>query len=147
MVNEYQESGQIFALKQLTTCLTRVTCKTSFLIDHILTNSTEKVFQFYIIVCGMSDHQLTSCTRKVKRTKFNKHNNVFLRSLKHDKVNMFLEELQKINFSNYERFSFIDAAYNDFHNKFMKVVYKTAPRKEIRIKNKTQECLIEKLLS
>ena len=88
----------------------------------------------------MSDHQLIFCTRKVKRTKFNKHNNnVFLRFLKHYTVNVFVEKLQKVNFSNYERFSCIDAAYTDFLNKLMKVVNKVAPSKDIRIKNTTQE--------
>ena len=83
----------------------------------------------------MSDHQLTFCTRTVKWAKFNKHNNVFLRSLKHYTVNVFVEKLQKVNFSNYERFSCIDAAYTDFLNKLMKVVNEIAPSKEIRIKN------------
>ena len=64
---------------------------------------------------------------------------MFLRSLKHYTVNVFVEELQKVNFSNYERFSCIDAAYADFLNKFTKVVNEIAPIKEIRIKNNTQE--------
>ena len=107
-------------------------------IDHI-TNSSEKIFQSGIIDCGMSDHQLIFCTRKVKRAKFNKHNNVFLRSLKHYTVNVFVEKLQKFYFSNYERFSCINAAYTDFLTKLMKVVNEIAPSKEIRIKNNTQE--------
>ena len=64
---------------------------------------------------------------------------MFLRSLKHYTVNVFVEKLQKVNFSNYERFSCIDAAYTDFLNKLMKVVNEIAPSKEIRIKNNTQE--------
>ena len=134
-----QEFCQIFSLKQLRTCPTRATCNTSSLIDHILTNSTGKISQSGIIECGMSDHQLIFCTRKVNRTKFNKHNNVFLRSLKHYAINVFVEKLQKVNFSNYERFSCIDAAYTDFLNKLMKVVNEIAPSKGIRIKNNTQE--------
>ena len=70
--------------------------------------------------------------------KYNKHNNVFLRSLKHYTVNVFVEELQKVNFSNYEQFSCIDAAYTDFLNKLMKVVNEIVPSKEIRIKYNTQ---------
>ena len=53
---------------------------------------------------------------------------------------MFVEELQRVNFLNYERFSCIDEAYTDFLNKLItKVVNETAPCKEIRIKNNTQE--------
>ena len=87
----------------------------------------------------MSDHELIFCTRKIKQTKFNKQNNVFLRSLNHYIVNVFVEKLQKVDFSNYEQFSCIDAAYTDFLNKLMKVVNEIAPSKEIRIKTNTQE--------
>ena len=48
-------------------------------------------------------------------------------------VNVFVEELQKVSFSNYERFSCIDAAYTDFLIKLIKVVNEIAPTKEIRI--------------
>ena len=133
LINKYQEFCQVFSLKQLITYPTRVTCNTSSLIDHILTNSAEKIFQSGIIDCGMLDHQLIFCTRKVKRTKFNKHNNLFLRSLNHYTVNVFVEKLQKVDFSNYERFSCIDAAYTDFLIKLIKVVNEIAPTKEIRI--------------
>ena len=65
---------------------------------------------------------------------------MLLRSLKHYTVNVFVEKLQKVSFSNYECFSCKDAAYTDFLNKLMKVVNDIAPSKEIRIKNNTQEC-------
>ena len=139
LIYKYQEFCQIFSLKQLITSPTLVTCNTSSLIDHTLTNSSEKIFQSSIIDCGISDHQLIFCTRQVKQAKFNMHNNVFLRSLKHYTVNVFVKKLQKVNFSNYERFSCIDAAYTDFLNKLMKVVNEIAPSKEIRIKNNMQE--------
>ena len=64
---------------------------------------------------------------------------MFLRFIKHYTVNVFVEELQKVNFSNSERFSCIDAACTDFLNKLMKIVNEIAPSKEIRIKNNTQE--------
>ena len=58
LINKYQEFCQIFSLKQLITCPTRVTFNISSLIEHILTDFTEKIFQSGIIDCGMSDHQL-----------------------------------------------------------------------------------------
>ena len=70
LINKSREFCQIFSLQQLITCPTRVTCNTYSLNDHILTNSAENIFQSGIIDRGMSDHQLTFCTRKVKRTKF-----------------------------------------------------------------------------
>ena len=67
LINKYQEFCQIFSLKQLITCPIRVTYNGSSVIDHILTNCTEKIFQSGIIGYGMSDHQVIFCTRKAKR--------------------------------------------------------------------------------
>ena len=64
---------------------------------------------------------------------------MFFRSLKDYTVNVFVEKLQKVDFSNYEYFSCIDEAYTDFLHKLMKVVNEIAPSKEIRIKNNMQE--------
>ena len=114
MVNRYKEFYQIHSLKQLITCPTRATCNTSTLIDDILTSSTEKIFQSGLIDSEISHHQLIFCTRKVKRVKFHKHSNVLLRSPKHYTVNLFVENLRKVNFLNYERFSNIDAALLTF---------------------------------
>ena len=138
MINRYKEFCQIHSLKQLITCPTCVTCNNFTLIDHILTSSTEKTFESGVIDSGISDHQLIFCTRKVKRVKFHRHNNVLLRSLKHYTVNLFIEGLRKANFLNYERFSNIDAAYPDFFNKLMKVISNITQGKEIRIKNNNQ---------
>ena len=55
-IKKYQEFCRIFSLKELITCPTRVTCNTSSLIDHIVINSLEKIFQSGIIDCGMPDH-------------------------------------------------------------------------------------------
>ena len=92
-INRCRKFCQIHSLKQLITCFTRLTCNTSTLIDHILTNSTEKVFQSSVIDSDIHDHQLIFCTSKVKRVKFLKHNNGLLRSLKHYTVNSFIEGL------------------------------------------------------
>ena len=93
MINRYKEFCQIKSLKQLITCSTPVTCNICTFIDHILTNSTEKIFQSGIIESGISDHQLIFCTIKVKRVKFHRHNNVVLRSLNHYTINLFVEGL------------------------------------------------------
>ena len=93
----------------------------------------------------MSDYQLIFCTRKVKRAKFSKDNNVFLRSLKHYTVNMFVEELKKVHFSNYEHFFCIDVAYTDFLNRLMKVISEITLRKEIELKIIRKNGLIENL--
>ena len=137
LINRYKEFGHIYSLEQLITRPTHVTCSISSFIDLFLTNPTENFFQIGIIDSEISDHQLIFCTRKVKRVKFNKHNNVVPRSLKHHTVNFFVEGLQKVNFLNYERFSNIDAAYT-FLNNLRKIINETVPSKEIT-KNNNQD--------
>ena len=67
---------------------------------------------------------VTCNTSSPNLAKFNKHNNIFLRSHKHYAVIVFLEKLQKYKkwISNYKHFSGKDEVYNDFLNKLMKVV-------------------------
>ena len=64
------------SLKQVITVPTRVTDQTSTLIDHILTNSPNKVSQSGVIDLGLSDHNLIYYTRKTSLPKSHKHNEI-----------------------------------------------------------------------
>ena len=66
LINKYQEFCQLFSLKQSITCPTCVTCNTSSLIDHILTNSTEKIFQSGVIDCGYMGSPTNFLYKKIK---------------------------------------------------------------------------------
>ena len=57
LVNKYKEFCQTFSLTEIIKEPTRITCSTSTLLDHILTNSSEKVSQKGVIDVGISDHQ------------------------------------------------------------------------------------------
>ena len=67
MAFEYVQFCSNMELKQLIKVRTGATCNTSVLIDHILSNSREKVVQAGITETSLSDHQLIFCTRKIKR--------------------------------------------------------------------------------
>ena len=118
---------------------TRITCSTSTLLDHILTNSSEKVSQKGVIDVGISDHQLIYCTRKIKRIKHNMHNQIQVRSLKKYSAEIFTNALKTVQFPNYNIFSNVNVAYSDLLNKISETIDRVAPIKEIRIKNITQE--------
>ena len=118
---------------------TRITCSTSTLLDHILTNSSEKVSQKGVIDVGISDHQLIYCTRKIKRIKHNMHNQIQVRSLKKYSAEIFTNALKTVQFPNYNIFSNVNVAYSDLLNKISDTIDRVAPIKEIRIKNNTQE--------
>ena len=79
---------------------TRITCSTLTLLDHILTNSSEKVFQKRVTDVGISDHQLVYCTRKVKRIKHNMHNQIQIQSLKKYSAETFTNALKTFQFPN-----------------------------------------------
>ena len=79
---------------------TRITCSTSTPLDHILTNSSEKVSQKGVIDVGISDHQLIYCTRKIKRIKHNMHNQIQVRSFKKYSAEIFTNALKTVQFPN-----------------------------------------------
>ena len=70
-------------------------------IDHIFTNSPDKVSQSGVIDLGLSDHDLIYCTRKTSLPKSHKHNEIFVRSMKWYSTEKFLEILREIVFPNY----------------------------------------------
>ena len=63
--SNYREFCSLHGLKQLITSPTRVTETTSSLLDHVLTNSCDRVSQSGVIDIGISDHQIIYCTRKI----------------------------------------------------------------------------------
>ena len=134
LVNKYREFRQIFSLTEIIKEPTRITCSTSTLLDHILTNSSEKVSQKGVIDAGISDHQLIYCTRKIKRTKHNMHNQIQVRSLKNYSAEIFTNASKTGQFPNYNIFSNVNVAYSDLLNKISNTLDRVAPRKEIRIK-------------
>ena len=87
----------------------------------------------------MSDHQLIYCPRKISRIKRGSHKQTKFRSFKHYTVDLFEQELSKLNFPNYQNFNDINEAYNDFIQKIMNVIDKVAPLKERRVKQNSQE--------
>ena len=94
----------------------------------------------------LSDHKTIFCSRKITCAKFNKHNTVKIRSLKHYTKDLFLENLRNINFPNYQNYDDVNEAYTDFVNKIIVEIDKIAPLKKIRIKNSSQEWFDEEII-
>ena len=85
LVSQYKLFCQSYSLEQI---IEVATCRSSTLIDHILTNSTEKILQRGVIDIGISDHQLICLTRKLRRMKSNTQKPIKVTSLKkpHNRV-------------------------------------------------------------
>ena len=105
------------SLKQLIKHPTRITCHTSTVIDHIITNCEEKVTQRGVINTSLPDQQFIFCTRKIKRVKTNNHKQISFHSLKNYSMENFEQELKNIAIPNYQKFSDANSAYSDLVNK------------------------------
>ena len=117
----------------------RITCSASSRIDHILTNAQDKIFQFGVINTAISDHNMMYCTRKILKTKCNKHNELTFRSLRNYSVDIYKQILERASSPNYDNFHNPDTAYNDFINRLACVINAVAPFKTVRVKNNTSE--------
>ena len=91
------------------------------MLNHILTNSSEKVSQNWVIDVGISDHQLIYCTRKIKRIEHNMHNQIQVQSLKKNNGEIFTNALKTVQFPNYNIFSNVNIAYSDLLNNIHKI--------------------------
>ena len=73
---------------------TRVTITNSSLIDHIVTNTTEKISDSGVIHTGISDHSLVFAIRKI--SVIDKQENILaIRNMKHFNEKRFIEDLLK----------------------------------------------------
>ena len=100
LVNKYKEFCQTFSLTEIIKEPTRITCSTSTLLDHILTNSSEKVSQKWVIDVWMSDHQLIYCIRKIKRIKHNMQNQIIRDDLCFDIKSIISNSIEHAFFQN-----------------------------------------------
>ena len=109
----YNEICCLHGLKQLIDSPTRITINTSTILDHILTNSKEKITDSGIVNISLSDHQMIFFTRKNQKQKFYKHKNISVRSMKKYSELELINLLKKIDFPNYNNFDNINTAYSD----------------------------------
>ena len=135
------------SLEQIITRPTRITDQTATLIDHILTNSPNKVSQSSIIELGLSDHDLIYCTRKTSLPKSHKHNEIFLHSLKRYSAKTFLEILREIIFPDYLTYTCVNDAYSDFIYGFVEAINFIAPSKKIRVKSNSKPWFDSQIVS
>ena len=68
-IKKYYDFCSMFGFKQLIEVLTRVTCSSSTIIDHILASFPSRASQQGVIDVAHSDHQIIYNTRKISRIK------------------------------------------------------------------------------
>ena len=85
---------ELYQLTQMIDEATRVTMTTSSLIDHIVTNTPEKISDSGVIHTGISDHSLVFAIRKI--SVIDKQENILeIRNMKNFNEEKFIEDLLK----------------------------------------------------
>ena len=137
LVSQYKLFCQIFSLEQIIKHATYTKYSSSKLIDHILTNSREKISQSGVLDISISYHQLIY--RTLTRMKSNTHKKIKIRSIKNCIIESLNQGLRVINFPDNEHFIDVDIVYADFIQCITPVINKIVPFKDIRIRNYSQD--------
>lgn len=124
----------LFNMSQIVKDFTRVSTTSSSTIDLILVSDSEKISQNGVFDIGISDHCLIYCTRKVKRSIFNKHNTVTIRSTKDYNKEEFQMCLLNADWYPVMISDNVIDAWEQFKSIFMGTVNNIAPLKQVRIK-------------
>ena len=103
--------------------ITRITCSSTSLIDHILASLPKIISQEGAINVGLSDHKLIYCSRKISRIETGGvHKKIEFRSIKNYSVNAYKNASREMNFPNYEYFEDVNRAYSDFFQNLMIII-------------------------
>ena len=138
LVTKYMDLCFSHSLHQLIAEPTRTTDRTKTPIDHILTNSAEKVIQSGVIEMVLSDHGLIYCTRKTSLLKLNEHCKISIRSMKKYSNEIFVEQLTGKQFLDYSNYTCVNDSYQDFVTKFFSIIDFVAPITTLRVKSNTK---------
>ncbi len=142
----YSSVCNLFGLKQLISEPTRVTDKSSTLLDHILCNNQEKVCQSGVISVGISDHYMTYVSRKVVKGQIGGHKTVKIRSLKNYSSEKFVECLNSVDWSEVTDCDDVNMAWSNFESIFIKILDSVAPIKQVRLKQRAEPWFTSEIL-
>ena len=138
IVKNYIDLCLSHSLHQLIREPTRTTEYTKTIMDHILTNSPEKIIQSGVIEMGLPDHELMYCSRKRSLLKLNEHYEISFRSMKNFPDETFVDKLRSIRFPDYSNHTSVNHVYQDFVTKFLSAVDSVLPIRTLRVKSDTK---------
>ena len=126
---------ELYQLTQLIDEATRVTMTTTSLIDHIVTNTPEKISDSGVIHTGISDHSLVFAIRKISVI-YKQENTLEIRNMKNFDKEKFTKELLKQHWE-YVYFFAEDpnAMWEIWKNLFLEVLDKHAPLQHKKIRS------------
>ena len=127
---------ELYQLTQMIDEATRVTMTTSSLIDHIVTNTPEKISDSGVIHTGISDHSLVFAIRKI--SVIDKQENILeIRNMKNFNEEKFIEDLLKQPWEHiYFSAEDPNAMWEIWKKIFLDVLDKHAPLQHKKIRSK-----------
>lgn len=134
----WETTYSVLGLKMIIDSPTRVTDKTSTLIDHIYTNNKSRVLGTDVPEISISDHYPVCCSWALKLDKpipKNQHTSIHYRSMKNFNRVAFLNDLHWTPFLSVFSNSNPDDALAEWYRIFLSVLDKHAPIREKRIKH------------
>ena len=128
---------ELYQLSQVIDQATRVTINTSSLIDHLVTNTPEKISASGVVPTGISDHSLVFAVRKIHRLSKKGTNIVEIRNMKNFNEKHFLNDLSN---QCWEYVYFFpenpDEMWQIWKYLFLEVLNKHAPLQNKKIRSK-----------
>ena len=137
----------LYGLSQLIDEPTRVTPTCSSLLDHVICSKENNVSQHGVIDLGISDHSFTFCTRKSTKLAIGQHKTTTLRSMKRYNEETFNIQLSLIDWSLITNCTDVNQAWSDLQDVFTSTLNMFAPRKQVRIKQRTEIWMNKDILS
>ncbi len=127
-----------FQTKQLVTERTRVTNKTSTLIDHMYVTDPDKIRAVKVPKIAMSDHLPTCLVHHSGFGTKHSHTTIKYRSYKGIDIDSFLADLEAVPWSVIDIFDNVNDALETWYVIFLDVVNVHAPLTEKRVKKAKQ---------
>ena len=128
----------LHSLTQLISQFTRVCSSTQTIIDLVITSDKSKIAKSGVIECGLSDHNIIFCTRKIHKAVINCHNTIRFRSKTNYTSEALTAALGKLDWSNVLNCTSVEKAWSLFKLAFLSVVDKLAPMKEVRVRTRAE---------
>ena len=145
LTKSYKRLLNLFSLDQIIKNATRITATTSSIIDHILTNSSDKVSKCGTLNYSFSDHQVIFCIRGSCKS-FSPPVTKCLRSFKNYTKALFCDELRRVSWLPVFSAPNADVALDAFNSILLAAVNKIAPLRTVRIKKDSEPWMTAEIL-
>ena len=144
----YQDFLDASNCDQLITEPTRVTLTTASVLDHIFTNSRDKIKRAGVIEFGFSDHLAIYCSRGILRDNTQSGPRIKkVRCYKKYSPYNFQQELNGVDWSAVMSSPNVEFCLREFSRLFLAAIDRVAPFRDVRMKKKTNPWMNDTILS